>query len=121
MLFCGAAGRNPRSRRRRRRLVLQRAMWPAGAGTKLPCPRDSALRRAAFSGNLTALPSHLVPAGRSVRVFISANPEGKSLARNCLFVLLSVRAAGAAENDRSAAGCAVRLCAPFLPLKPWLP
>nr|XP_020025206.1 NACHT and WD repeat domain-containing protein 2-like [Castor canadensis] len=51
-------------------------MWPAGAGTKLPCPRDSALRRAAFSGNLTALPSHLVPAGRSVRVFISANPEG---------------------------------------------
>lgn len=54
-------------------------MWPAGAGTKLPCPRDSALRRAAFSGNLTALPSHLVPAGRSVRVFISANPEGKSL------------------------------------------
>lgn len=57
------------------------AMWPAGAGTKLPCPRDSALRRAAFSGNLTALPSHLVPAGRSVRVFISANPEGKSLGR----------------------------------------
>uniref|UniRef100_A0A9L0TH37 Uncharacterized protein n=1 Tax=Equus caballus TaxID=9796 RepID=A0A9L0TH37_HORSE len=53
----------------------QRAMWPAGAGTKLPCPRDSALRRAAFSGNLTALPSHLLPAGRSVRVFISANPE----------------------------------------------
>uniref|UniRef100_A0A9L0K2A7 NACHT and WD repeat domain containing 2 n=1 Tax=Equus asinus TaxID=9793 RepID=A0A9L0K2A7_EQUAS len=51
-------------------------MWPAGAGTKLPCPRDSALRRAAFSGNLTALPSHLLPAGRSVRVFISANPEG---------------------------------------------
>uniref|UniRef100_A0A8C0VVR8 Uncharacterized protein n=1 Tax=Castor canadensis TaxID=51338 RepID=A0A8C0VVR8_CASCN len=59
-------------------------MWPAGAGTKLPCPRDSALRRAAFSGNLTALPSHLVPAGRSVRVFISANPEGKFLARVCL-------------------------------------
>ncbi|TKC35007.1 hypothetical protein EI555_005291, partial [Monodon monoceros] len=53
------------------------AMWPAGAGTKLPCPRDSALRRAAFSGNLTALPSHLMPAGRSVRVFISANPEGR--------------------------------------------
>uniref|UniRef100_A0A2K6K2H3 NACHT and WD repeat domain containing 2 n=2 Tax=Rhinopithecus TaxID=542827 RepID=A0A2K6K2H3_RHIBE len=52
-------------------------MWPAGAGTKLPCPRDSALRRAAFSGNLTALPSHLVPAGRSVRVFISANPEAR--------------------------------------------
>lgn len=60
-------------------LPSHRAMWPAGAGTKLPCPRDSALRRAAFSGNLTALPSHLVPAGRSVRVFISANPEGKYL------------------------------------------
>lgn len=54
-------------------------MWPAGASSKLPCPRDSALRRAAFSGNLAALPSHLVPAGRSVRVFISANPEGESL------------------------------------------
>lgn len=51
-------------------------MWPAGAGGKLPCPRDAALRRAAFSGNLSALPSHLVPSGRSVRVFISANPEG---------------------------------------------
>lgn len=61
-------------------------MWPAGAGTKLPCPRDSALRRAAFSGNLTALPSHLVPAGRSVRVFISANPEGKSLDPVCPWV-----------------------------------
>lgn len=57
---------------------FHRAMWPAGAGTKQLCARDSALRRAAFSGNLTALPSHLVPAGRSVRVFISANPEGKS-------------------------------------------
>ena len=76
--FRGAAGWNQR-RRRRRRLFLPKAMWPAGAGTKLPCPRDSALRRAAFSGNLTALPSHLVPAGRSVRVFVSANPEGKSL------------------------------------------
>lgn len=67
-------------------LPSHRAMWPAGAGTKLPCPRDSALRRAAFSGNLTALPSHLVPAGRSVRVFISANPEGKSLGSLSLFV-----------------------------------
>lgn len=59
-------------------------MWPAGAGTKLPCPRDSALRRAAFSGNLTALPSHLVPAGRSVRVFISANPEDTGAERQAL-------------------------------------
>lgn len=66
-------------------------MWPAGAGTKLPCPRDSALKRAAFSGNLTALPSHLVPAGRSVRVFISANPEVKSITPVCLLILLSVR------------------------------
>lgn len=51
-------------------------MWPAGAGGRPSCPRDAALRRAAFSGNLSALPSHLVPSGRSVRVFISANPEG---------------------------------------------
>lgn len=106
-LFRGAAGRNPRSRRRWQ-LFLPRAMWPAGAGTKLPCPRDSALRRAAFSGNLTALPSHLVPAGRSVRVFISANPEGESLDRVCLSVLLSVRAAGAADSARSTAGCVAR-------------
>ncbi|TFK14921.1 pre-mRNA-splicing factor 38B [Platysternon megacephalum] len=56
-------------------------MWPAGAAGRLPCPRDSALRRAAFSGNLSALPSHLAPSGRSVRVFISANPEGNSPAR----------------------------------------
>lgn len=53
-------------------------MWPAGAASRLPCSRDSALRRAAFSGNLSALPSHLAPSGRSVRVFISANPEGKA-------------------------------------------
>uniref|UniRef100_A0ABI7ZHE8 NACHT and WD repeat domain containing 2 n=1 Tax=Felis catus TaxID=9685 RepID=A0ABI7ZHE8_FELCA len=59
-------------------------MWPAGAGTRLPCPRDSALRRAAFSGNLNALPSHLVPAGRSVRVFISANPEDTGAERQAL-------------------------------------
>uniref|UniRef100_A0A8D0DJM6 NACHT and WD repeat domain containing 2 n=1 Tax=Salvator merianae TaxID=96440 RepID=A0A8D0DJM6_SALMN len=54
-------------------------MWPSGAAGKLPCPRDSALRRAAFSGNLSALPLHLAPSGRSVRVFISANPEAKTL------------------------------------------
>lgn len=67
------------SKRRAEKAAIstRRAMWPAGAGTKLPCARDSALRRAAFCGNLTALPSHLVPAGRSVRVFISANPEGE--------------------------------------------
>lgn len=56
-------------------------MWAAGAGGRLPCPRDAALRRAAFAGNLAALPAHLVPSGRSVRVFISANPEGNPAAR----------------------------------------
>ncbi|KAM9286798.1 NACHT and WD repeat domain-containing protein 2 [Cariama cristata] len=59
-------------------------MWPAGAGGRLPCPRDAALRRAAFSGNLSALPSHLVPSGRSVRVFISANPEDTIAERSTL-------------------------------------
>ncbi|XP_075786717.1 NACHT and WD repeat domain-containing protein 2 [Pelodiscus sinensis] len=59
-------------------------MWPAGAAGRLPCPRDSALRRAAFSGNLSALPSHLAPSGRSVRVFISANPEDTVAERNTL-------------------------------------
>ncbi|KYO45876.1 NACHT and WD repeat domain-containing protein 2 [Alligator mississippiensis] len=53
-------------------------------GGRLPCPRDSALRRAAFCGNLAALPSHLVPGGRSVRVFISANPEDTIAERNAL-------------------------------------
>uniref|UniRef100_A0A8D0GI68 NACHT and WD repeat domain-containing protein 2 n=1 Tax=Sphenodon punctatus TaxID=8508 RepID=A0A8D0GI68_SPHPU len=57
-------------------------MWPAGAGGKLPCPRDSAFRRAAFSGNLLALPAHLAPSGRSVRVFVSANPED-TVAERC--------------------------------------
>lgn len=90
-----------------------RAMWPAGAGTKLPCPRDSALRRAAFSGNLTALPSHLMPAGRSVRVFISANPEGKFLAGACLSVLLPVCAAGAGESAKARPGAPCVLRAPF--------
>ncbi|XP_075006643.1 NACHT and WD repeat domain-containing protein 2 [Calonectris borealis] len=59
-------------------------MWPAGPGGRLPCPRDAALRRAAFSGNLSALPSHLVPSGRSVRVFISANPEDTIAERSAL-------------------------------------
>ncbi|KAM6205717.1 NACHT and WD repeat domain-containing protein 2 [Sarcoramphus papa] len=59
-------------------------MWPAGAGGRPPCPRDAALRRAAFSGNLSALPSHLVPSGRSVRVFISANPEDTIAERSAL-------------------------------------
>ncbi|KAM6135885.1 NACHT and WD repeat domain-containing protein 2 [Phoenicopterus ruber ruber] len=59
-------------------------MWPAGAVGRLPCPRDAALRRAAFSGNLSALPSHLVPSGRSVRVFISANPEDTIAERSAL-------------------------------------
>ncbi|KAM4808251.1 NACHT and WD repeat domain-containing protein 2 [Rhinophrynus dorsalis] len=59
-------------------------MWPTGASSRIPCSRDSALRRAAFSGNLAALPSHLVPTGRSVRVFISANPEDTVAERNTL-------------------------------------
>ncbi|XP_035409327.1 NACHT and WD repeat domain-containing protein 2 [Cygnus atratus] len=59
-------------------------MWAAGAGGRLPCPRDAALRRAAFAGNLAALPAHLVPSGRSVRVFISANPEDTIAERNAL-------------------------------------
>ncbi|KAE8629352.1 hypothetical protein XENTR_v10000453 [Xenopus tropicalis] len=57
-------------------------MWPSGASSRFPCSRDSALRKAAFSGNLSALPSHLIPTGRSVRVFISANPEDTEAERN---------------------------------------
>ncbi|XP_053922228.1 NACHT and WD repeat domain-containing protein 2 isoform X2 [Cuculus canorus] len=56
-------------------------MW---AGGRLPCPRDAALRRAAFAGNLAALPSHLLPSGKSVRVFISANPEDTIAERSAL-------------------------------------
>ncbi|XP_058049899.1 NACHT and WD repeat domain-containing protein 2 [Ahaetulla prasina] len=59
-------------------------MWPAGTAGKLAAPRDSALRKAAFSGNLSALPLHLVPSGRSVRVFVSANPEDTVAERNAL-------------------------------------
>uniref|UniRef100_A0A6I8NWK5 NACHT and WD repeat domain containing 2 n=1 Tax=Ornithorhynchus anatinus TaxID=9258 RepID=A0A6I8NWK5_ORNAN len=55
-----------------------------GAGSRLPWARESALRRAAFCGNLSALPPHLVPAGRSVRVFISANPEDTGAERQAL-------------------------------------
>lgn len=54
-------------------------MWPSGVGSRQPCPRESALRRAAISGNINALPPHHVPTGRSVRVFICANPDGKSV------------------------------------------
>uniref|UniRef100_A0A3Q1FP06 Uncharacterized protein n=1 Tax=Acanthochromis polyacanthus TaxID=80966 RepID=A0A3Q1FP06_9TELE len=54
-------------------------MWPSGVGSRQPCPRESALRRAAISGNINALPPHHVPTGRSVRVFICSNPDGKSL------------------------------------------
>ncbi|KAK1890563.1 NACHT and WD repeat domain containing protein 2 [Dissostichus eleginoides] len=50
-------------------------MWPSGVGSRQPCPRESALRKAAISGNINALPQH-VPTGRSVRVFICANPDG---------------------------------------------
>ncbi|KAK9399177.1 NACHT and WD repeat domain-containing protein 2 [Crotalus adamanteus] len=59
-------------------------MWPAGTAGKLPAPRDSALRKAAFSGNLSALPLHLAPSGRRVRVFVSANPEDTVAERNAL-------------------------------------
>uniref|UniRef100_A0A8C4X592 Uncharacterized protein n=1 Tax=Erpetoichthys calabaricus TaxID=27687 RepID=A0A8C4X592_ERPCA len=52
-------------------------MWPAGVGSRLPCPRDSALRRAALSGNVSAISPHYVSTGRTVRVFISCNPDGK--------------------------------------------
>uniref|UniRef100_A0A673JFF9 Uncharacterized protein n=1 Tax=Sinocyclocheilus rhinocerous TaxID=307959 RepID=A0A673JFF9_9TELE len=54
-------------------------MWPSGASSRQPCPRESALRRAAISGNVLALPPFHVPTGRSVRVFICANPDGKSV------------------------------------------
>lgn len=53
-------------------------MWPSGVGSRQPCPRESALRRAAVSGNISALPPHHVPSGRSVRVFICCNPDGKT-------------------------------------------
>ncbi|XP_048825840.1 NACHT and WD repeat domain-containing protein 2 isoform X2 [Brienomyrus brachyistius] len=59
-------------------------MWPSGVGNRLPCPRESALRRAAISGNIPALPPHHVPTGRSVRVFISANPDDTEAERNAL-------------------------------------
>uniref|UniRef100_A0A8C9FF70 Uncharacterized protein n=1 Tax=Pavo cristatus TaxID=9049 RepID=A0A8C9FF70_PAVCR len=64
-------------------------MWAAGAGGRAACPRDAALRKAAFAGNLAALPAHLVPGGRSVRVFISANPEGNGRAPPRLPLLVS--------------------------------
>ncbi|CAL8378220.1 unnamed protein product [Gadus morhua 'NCC'] len=59
-------------------------MWPTGAGTRPPCPRESALRRAAISGNVQALPPNHVPTGRSVRVFICANPDETEAERNAL-------------------------------------
>uniref|UniRef100_A0A803SVV2 NACHT and WD repeat domain containing 2 n=1 Tax=Anolis carolinensis TaxID=28377 RepID=A0A803SVV2_ANOCA len=59
-------------------------MWPTGGAGKVSSPRDSALRRAAFSGNLSALPSHLAPSGRSVRVFVSTNPEDTVAERSAL-------------------------------------
>ncbi|KAJ3585321.1 hypothetical protein NHX12_014042 [Muraenolepis orangiensis] len=59
-------------------------MWPSGAGSRPPCPRESALRRAAVSGNLQALPPGHVPLGRSVRVFICANPDDTEAERIAL-------------------------------------
>lgn len=40
------------------------------------------MRKAAISGHINALPPHNVPGGRSVRVFICANPDGKSQPRS---------------------------------------
>ncbi|KAF3697888.1 NACHT and WD repeat domain-containing protein 2 [Channa argus] len=59
-------------------------MWPSGVGNRQPCPRESALRRAVISGNINALPPHHVPTGRSVRVFICANPDDTEAERNAL-------------------------------------
>ncbi|XP_033870299.2 NACHT and WD repeat domain-containing protein 2-like isoform X1 [Acipenser ruthenus] len=59
-------------------------MWPTGAGSRLPCPRDSSLRRAALCGNVLAISPHHVPTGRSVRVFICGNPEDTEAERNSL-------------------------------------
>uniref|UniRef100_A0A3Q2SUR9 NACHT and WD repeat domain containing 2 n=2 Tax=Fundulus heteroclitus TaxID=8078 RepID=A0A3Q2SUR9_FUNHE len=60
-------------------------MWPSGVGSsRQPCPRESALRKAAVSGNINALPPHHVPTGRSVRVFICANPDDTEAERNAL-------------------------------------
>ncbi|MBN3281948.1 NWD2 protein, partial [Polyodon spathula] len=59
-------------------------MWPTGAGSRLPCPRDSSLRRAALCGNVLAISPHHVPTGRSVRVFICCNPEDTEAERNSL-------------------------------------
>uniref|UniRef100_A0A3Q1FTD9 Uncharacterized protein n=1 Tax=Acanthochromis polyacanthus TaxID=80966 RepID=A0A3Q1FTD9_9TELE len=59
-------------------------MWPSGVGSRQPCPRESALRRAAISGNINALPPHHVPTGRSVRVFICSNPDDTEAERNAL-------------------------------------
>uniref|UniRef100_A0A674F1N1 NACHT and WD repeat domain containing 2 n=1 Tax=Salmo trutta TaxID=8032 RepID=A0A674F1N1_SALTR len=59
-------------------------MWPSGVGSRQPCLRESALRRAAISGNVLALPQHHVPTGRSVRVFICANPDDTEAERNAL-------------------------------------
>ncbi|XP_015200350.1 NACHT and WD repeat domain-containing protein 2 isoform X2 [Lepisosteus oculatus] len=59
-------------------------MWPTGVGSRLPCPRDSALRRAALGGNVLAVSPHHIPTGRSVRVFISANPDDTEAERSAL-------------------------------------
>lgn len=59
-------------------------MWPSGASSRVPCSRDSAIRRAAFAGNLPALPPHLLPTGKCVRVFLSADPEDTEAERNAL-------------------------------------
>uniref|UniRef100_A0A4W3IE44 NACHT and WD repeat domain containing 2 n=1 Tax=Callorhinchus milii TaxID=7868 RepID=A0A4W3IE44_CALMI len=57
-------------------------MWSV-PGSRLPSPRDSALRRAALAGAVSALPQHL-PGSRSVKVFMSSNPEDTEAERNSL-------------------------------------
>ncbi|XP_041121063.1 NACHT and WD repeat domain-containing protein 2-like [Polyodon spathula] len=59
-------------------------MWPTGVGSRLPCPRDSSLRRAALCGNVLAISPHHVPTGKSVRVFMCANPDDTEAERNAL-------------------------------------
>ncbi|KAK1175609.1 NACHT and WD repeat domain-containing protein 2-like [Acipenser oxyrinchus oxyrinchus] len=59
-------------------------MWPTGVGSRLPCPRDSSLRRVALCGNVLAMSPHHVPTGKSVRVFMCANPDDTEAERNAL-------------------------------------
>ncbi|XP_078256221.1 NACHT and WD repeat domain-containing protein 2 [Rhinoraja longicauda] len=57
-------------------------MWSV-PGSRLPSPRDSALRRAALAGAVAALPQYL-PGSRSIKVFVSSNPEDTEAERKSL-------------------------------------